>query len=34
MGLLPFDCPFRQLSPLKRSYRQQGASSLGVGEIG
>jgi|HubBroStandDraft_3_1064219.scaffolds.fasta_scaffold05305_2 hypothetical protein len=34
MGLLPFGCSFRQLSPLERSHGQQGASTLGVGEIG
>ena len=34
MVLLTFRCPFRQLLPLKRGYRQQGASSLGVCEFG
>ena len=33
MGLLSFRCLFRQLSPLKRSHGQQGASSLGIGEF-
>ena len=34
MGLLSFRCLFRQLSPLERSDGQQGASALGVGELG
>jgi hypothetical protein len=34
MGLLPFGCSFRQLSPLERSHGQQGASTSGVGELG
>jgi hypothetical protein len=34
MGLLPFDCFIREFAPLERSHGQQGASTLGVGEIG
>jgi hypothetical protein len=34
MGLLPFRCLFRQLSPLERSHCQQGASALSVRELG
>jgi hypothetical protein len=34
LRLLPFRCLFRQLSPLKRSDGQQGASSSGVREFG
>ena len=31
---MPFGCSFRQLSPLERRHGQQGASTLGVGELG
>jgi hypothetical protein len=34
MGLLSFGRHFRQLSPLKRGHGQQGAGTLGVGELG
>jgi len=34
MGLLPFRCLFRELAPLERSRRQQGASSPCVREGG
>jgi hypothetical protein len=34
MGLLPFGCSFRELSPLERSHGQQGASTLGVCKLG
>jgi hypothetical protein len=34
MGLLPFRWLFRELAPLERSHGQQGASSLGVRELG
>jgi hypothetical protein len=31
---LPFGCSFGKLSPLERSHGQQGASTLGVCELG
>ena len=34
MGLLSFGRLLRQLSPLERSHGQQGASTLGVCELG
>jgi hypothetical protein len=34
IGLLTFGCLVRELAPLERSHGQQGASTLGVCELG